>query len=411
MATPPGTPAGWAAPARSALRAEPATPAGSAAGRDVWARGIVLWDLAFFVAVAAGIALVLGADELDTAARTRAAVALVALAGWYAAFGARALHGRSTRLALVYLAGMIPLFLVAVAQYETLGFLLFVLYAQPWTLLDRLSLILATDATLAVGVGAVAYVVHRDSWLAALAESGISLGFAVLFGFWMFSIIGQSIDRRTVIDELERTRQELAAVSHRAGVLAERERLAREIHDTLAQGFTSVVVLLELAESEVDTDPAAARKRLAAARETARQNLAESRALVAALTPVDLQAAPLPEAIGRLVDRFGVETGLPVRLSVAGEPRSLPANAEVVLLRAAQEALANVRKHAGAGRVEVSLDGAVLVVADDGAGFDPAAPTGGYGLAGMRRRVEEIGGTVSIASGPSGTRVEVRCSG
>ena len=156
---------------------------------------------------------------------------------------------------------------------------------------------------------------HRDSWLAALAESGISLGFAVLFGFWMFSIIGQSIDRRTVIDELERTRQELAAVSHRAGVLAERERLAREIHDTLAQGFTSVVVLLELAESEVDTDPAAARQRLATARGTARQNLAEARALVAALTPVDLQVAPLPEAIGRLVDRFGAETGLP-----AGSP-------------------------------------------------------------------------------------------
>jgi len=385
------------------------TPPGSAAGRDVWARGIVLWDLAFFVAVAAGVALVLGTDELDTAARTRAALALVALAGWYAAFGARALHGRSTRLALVYLAGMIPLFLVAVAQYETLGFLLFVLYAQPWTLLDRLSLILATDATLAVGVGAVAYVVHRDSWLAALAQSGISLGFAVLFGFWMYSIIGQSIDRRTVIDELERTRQELATVSHRAGVLAERERLAREIHDTVAQGFTSVVVLLELAESDVDTDPAAARQRLATARETARQNLAEARALVAALTPVDLQAAPLPEAIGRLVDRFTAETGLPARLTVTGEPRALPANTEIVLLRAAQEALTNVRKHAGAGQVEVTLDGTVLAVSDDGAGFDPAAPTGGYGLAGMRRRVEEIGGTVSIASGQNGTRVEVRC--
>jgi signal transduction histidine kinase len=196
-------------------------------------------------------------------------------------------------------------------------------------------------------------------------------------------------------------------------VLAERERLAREIHDTLAQGFTSVVVLLELAESEVDTDPAAARQRLATARATARQNLAEARALVAALSPADLQVAPLPEAIGRLVDRFGAETGLAARLSVSGEPRSLPANEEVVLLRSAQEALANVRKHAGAGRVEVSLDSTgtrtSLAVADDGAGFDPAAPTGGYGLAGMRRRVEEIGGTLSIHSGPGGTRVEVRC--
>jgi signal transduction histidine kinase len=125
-----------------------------------------------------------------------------------------------------------------------------------------------------------------------------------------------------------------------------------------------------------------------------------------------------------------------------------------VLLRAAQEALANVRKHAGARRVEVTLartgaapgspagaapgsqaggvvtgsapggvtgsplggvtgspagDAAVLTVDDDGGGFDPAAPTAGYGLAGMRRRVEEIGGTLSVHSGPNGTRVEVRC--
>jgi signal transduction histidine kinase len=389
--------------------AGPAGSAGSAAGRDVWTRGIVLWDLAFFVAVAAGVFFTVGADDLDSAARVRAVLALLAMASWYAAVGARALHGRSNTLALVYLAGVILLFLYAGTQYETLGFLVFVLYAQPWTMLDRLSLILAANAALAIGVGAVAYVVYRDSWQVVLAQSGISLGFAMLFGFWIFSIIEQSMDRRTMIAELERAREELAVVSHRAGVLAERERLAREIHDTVAQGFTSVVVLLELAESEVDMDPAAARQRLAIARETARQNLAEARALVAALTPVDLQAAPLPEAIGRLVDRFGVETGLPARLTVTGEPRALPANTEVVLLRAAQEALTNVRKHAGAGRVEVTLDGAVLAVVDDGAGFDPAAPTGGYGLAGMRRRVEEVGGTVSIASGPGGTRVEVRC--
>ena len=384
-------------------------PAGSAAGRDAWDRGIVLWDLAFYAVLAVGVVVVLSTDGLDGATRLRAVLALIVLAGWYATFGARALHGRSPTLGLVYMAGMIPLFLFAFAQYETLGFLLFVLYAQPWMLLDRISLVVAADVALAVGVGAIAYLVHHDSWLAALAQSGFSLGFAVLFGFWIFRIITQSVDRRTVIAELERTREELAAVSHRAGVLAERERLAREIHDTVAQGFTSVVVLLELAESEVDTDPAAARQRLATARETARQNLAEARALVAALTPVDLQAAPLPEAIGRLVDRFGTETGLPARLTVTGEPRALPANTEVVLLRAAQEALANVRKHAGAGRVEVTRDGAVLAVADDGAGFDPAAPTGGYGLAGMRRRVAEIGGTVTIASGPGGTRVEVRC--
>jgi signal transduction histidine kinase len=387
-------------------------PAGSAAGRDVWDRAIVVWDLAFLVAVAVAVVVTLESG-LDTGRQVRATVALLALAGWYAGFGGRALHRRSTTLGLVYLAGMIPLFLFAFAQYDALGFLLFLLYAQPWTMTERLGFAVLGDALLALGTGLVAYFGYHHSWPAVLAQSAVSLAFAVLLGYWIFGIIVQSVHRRTAIAELEETRAELASVSRQAGVLAERERLAREIHDTLAQGFTSVVVLLELAESEVDTDPAAARRRLATARETARQNLAEARALVAALSPADLQAAPLPEAIGRLVDRFGAETGLPARLAVTGEPQPLAANREVVLLRSAQEALANVRKHAGAGRVEVSLDstatGTSLAVLDDGSGFDPAAPTGGYGLAGMRRRVEEIGGTLSIHSGPGGTRVVVRC--
>jgi signal transduction histidine kinase len=388
-------------------------PAGSAAGRDVWDRGIVLWDLAFLLAVAAAVGVALNADALPDGARLRAVAALLGLTGWYAAVGARAVHRWSTVLGLVYVAGMIPLFLLAFAQYDTLGFLLFLLYAQPWTMTEQLRLAVAGDAVLAVGVGVVAHQAHGESWPAALAESGIALAFAILFGFWIRSIIVQSVGRRTVIDELEQARAELASVSHRAGVLAERERLAREIHDTLAQGFTSVVVLLELAESDVDTDPAAARRRLVAARDTARQNLAEARGLVAALTPVDLRAAPLPEALGRLADRFAAETGLPARFEVTGELRPLAANQEVVLLRSAQEALANVRKHAGATAATVRLrfdgSGTVLSVADDGIGFDPAAPTAGYGLAGMRRRVEEIGGALTIHSGPGGTTAEVRC--
>ncbi len=231
-----------------------------------------------------------------------------------------------------------------------------------------------------------------------VAQSAISLWFAVLFGFWIFRIIVQSIDRRTVIAELEQAREELAAVSHRAGVLAERERLAREIHDTVAQGFTSVVVLLELAESDVDTDPAAARQRLAIARETARQNLAEARALVAALTPVDLQAAPLPEAIGRLVDRFAAETGA---AGPAHRDRRAPGAAGQHGGGAAARGPGGADQRPQARRSRAGSRSPSTVrswpVADDGAGFDPAAPTGGYGLAGMRRRVEEVGGTVSIA--------------
>jgi signal transduction histidine kinase len=268
------------------------------------------------------------------------------------------------------------------------------------------------NVLLTVGVGLV--LLRWDySPTSVLAQLATSLGFSVAMGLWVTGIVRQSVNRKAVIAELEATRAELAGVSRDAGVLAERERLAREIHDTLAQGFTSVVMLLELADSELDTDPAAARRRLATARDTARQNLVEARALVAALSPADLLETSLPQAIDRLVHRFGSETGLPVELTVSGTARALPANAEVVLLRSAQEALANIRKHAGAGRVAVTLhfaeEGTTLTVADDGTGFDPVAARDGYGLAGMRRRVEETGGTLTVRSGPGGTAVEVRC--
>jgi signal transduction histidine kinase len=382
----------------------------SIAGRDVWDRTWIGWDVVFGVGVAAtaGVTLAVAPDP----ARSRAVLLLLALTGWYAAVGARALR-RTSRLGPVYLAGMILLFLAAFAQFGTVGFLLFVLYPQVWALVETTRAAIWGTVALTAGGAVVSLFWLDSSPLAVLVQAGVQVVFAVSMGLWISGIIRQSVERRATIAELEDTRAELAEVSHRAGMLAERERLAREIHDTLAQGFTSVVVLLELAESDVDTDPAAARRRLVTARETARQNLAEARGLVAALSPADLQVAPLPEALGRLAERFHAETGLPASFSACGPVRPLAANQEVVLLRSAQEALANVRKHAGASEVTVTLrfdgTGAVLSVADDGGGFDPAAPTAGFGLAGMRRRVEEIGGALTIHSGPGGTTAEVRC--
>src|SRR5262249_48490561 len=137
-----------------------------------------------------------------------------------------------------------------------------------------------------------------------------------------------------------------------AGVLAERERLAKEIHDTLAQGFTSVLLLIEAAKAGTCERDQAARAHLDEARRTAMDNLAEARALVAALPPPQLRDASLPDALGGLIDRFEAETGLDARFTVTGAPRRLTPNEEVVLLRVTQEALANVRKHAsGAGRL------------------------------------------------------------
>jgi signal transduction histidine kinase len=240
----------------------------------------------------------------------------------------------------------------------------------------------------------------------------VSLLFSLLLGLWISRIIRQSRDRADLIAQLEATRSELAAAHHAQGVMAERERVAREIHDTLAQGFTSIVMLSQVAADDVDRDPAAARGRLETIEAVARENLAEARGLVAAFSPVDLVGATLPDAVGRLAERFGAETGLAVDVDTVGDFSGIGREQEVVVLRVAQEALTNVRRHAQAREVAVRLvadESRVRVeVRDDGVGFAPAAGPG-FGLAGMRGRVREVGGDLDVASAPGrGTRVTVR---
>jgi signal transduction histidine kinase len=181
--------------------------------------------------------------------------------------------------------------------------------------------------------------------------------------------------------------------------------------------MTSVVMLAQTAAVELQRgslDPVAGR--LAAIEDTARENLAEARALVAAFTPVALTGATLAEVLRRLAERFVAETGVDVQVSLDmpdDEVAALPQAQQVVLLRAAQESLANVRKHAGATSVLISLSmssgGVGIEIRDDGSGFSlDAAGRAGFGLAAMRGRVEESGGTVSVESAPGrGTRVAV----
>ena len=214
--------------------------------------------------------------------------------------------------------------------------------------------------------------------------------------------------------------EEALKAGRQAGMLRERQRLAHEIHDTLAQGFTSIVMNLEAVE---ETDPPTsetARRHLDGARQVARESLAEARRLVWALRPESLDRRSLAEALESLSERWAEETGVSVRTNVTGAPRGLPPETEVALLRVAQEALGNVRKHAGARRAALTLsymdDLVVLDVLDDGAGFDARAPragvgaqdSGGFGLRSMRERVEGLGGRFLIDSSPgSGTSLTV----
>jgi len=247
--------------------------------------------------------------------------------------------------------------------------------------------------------------------LSLAGQMAIGLIFALALGLWITRVAEQSEGRAALIERLEAAQAELAVSNHAAGVLAERERVAQEIHDTLAQGFTSVVMLAQTAQAQIEVGrPEQAADRLAQIEQVARDNLAEARALVAAFGPAALADATLAEALARLGERFRAETGVQVEVSLA-DVADAGRDTEVVLLRAAQEALANVRKHAGARRVLLRLsrqDGAVaLEVLDDGQGLAPGTAEG-VGLRGMRDRVAAGGGTLDVAGEPGrGTRVRL----
>lgn len=210
----------------------------------------------------------------------------------------------------------------------------------------------------------------------------------------------------------------LYARSREMAVVEERNRLAREIHDTIAQGLAGIVVQLEAAAGLLRRDPERALAELERARQTARESLQEARRSVWDLRPALLENLSLADALRRELFRFNQMTGVAVDFSVAGRARRLPARVEAGLLRVAQEALSNVHRHAAARRVTVTLTfgrGQVrLAVADDGQGFDPAgvgarADGHGFGLVGMRERVHLLGGELAVESAPgAGTKIEAK---
>jgi len=196
--------------------------------------------------------------------------------------------------------------------------------------------------------------------------------------------------------------------TEQAGVEAERSRLAREIHDTLAQGFAGIITQLQAAEQAADDD--GRRHHTDAALTLARDGLAEARRSMQALRPVALDATRLPDAVANAARTWSTRTGIPVQVHTEGRDGRLSTDAEVALLRTAQEALVNVERHAGAHRVELDLrfdaDRARLEVRDDGRGFDPSAALrgsgtdGGFGLIAMRERIESLAGDLVVESRP-----------
>lgn len=327
------------------------------------------------------------------------------------------------RRAVVYYAVLLALLTVLMVASPLYGILGFTGYLHTVVLPGRAKLVGIAGTAALMGtsqMGGVANI-HGLGVLLYLILFVVNL---LIAGAMTIGAVAEQEHRRELAEANERLQEmleenaglhaQLVAQAREAGVLDERQRLAGEIHDTIAQGLTGIVRQLEVVERfEEDVDKR--RHHLTLARELARESLAEARRSVQALRPGPLAVAQLPQALADLTASWSRTEGIDARVEVSGQAVVLAPEAEVALFRAAQEALANAGKYSGAGRVGVTLsytgDVVVLDVVDDGAGFDPeevrgratgasSAAGNGYGLVAMRSRLGQVGGTLTIESEP-----------
>ncbi|MBD9730667.1 sensor histidine kinase [Streptomyces sp. H28] len=357
--------------------------------------------------IVALLALTAGRSVADGRAHAGATTAVAAAcAVVYAAGPALPRIRRSPRAAAVWLIAVGACWLVLLALSADAVWLAFPLFFLQLHLLPRRAgLAAVTTTTLAAVTG---FAAHQGSFSLAMLIGpalGAAVAVAVVWGYQ--ALYRESEQRRKLIEELTATRADLARAQHTAGVLAERERLAREIHDTLAQGLSSIQLLLRAAERALPgTEESPAARYVDQARQAAVDNLAEARRFVAALTPPALEDATLPGALERLCATTSARHPVIARFHLTGDPLPLPTAHEVALLRIAQSALANTVRHADAASVDVTLshlgDHVALDVVDDGVGFDPGRSpvrdqdSGGFGLAAMHARMHALGGTLTV---------------
>jgi signal transduction histidine kinase len=307
---------------------------------------------------------------------------------------------------------------VAVAGWSVL-----VLDDERWSMLSfaLFGLCFIVDSTrLTVGVtlaGIVAAV-----WTIASLGGPLWTVFIPAFVFVAASTIAYAIQRigrltakqAALIAELKATQDDLAASERSRGVLEERTRMAGEIHDTLAQGFASIVLLARAGKRTTERPEDA----LESIEATAQESLDTARRLVASTGPDELQEVSLPDALKRHLED-SLPEGVDGEMRVVGQPRPLRGAAETLLLRSAQEGLRNAYTHAQPERVDLTLtyrgDEVALDIRDDGVGFvdgrvnDRGSLTGGQGLTTLARRLESINGELNIEPGPeSGCVLTVR---
>jgi signal transduction histidine kinase len=329
----------------------------------------------------------------------------------------------------LYYSGWVVLAFGLVALAPWYGFFTFAGYPQAFQYLKgrwRYGGVAATATVASMSyLGGWNSMVENNLWLGWLLLAVIVSALAGAFSYFAEMADQRNDRQKRALTELHEANVKLEAAleenaglhaqllvqAREAGVLDERQRMAREIHDTLAQGLAGILTQLQAAEQTMDDRPTLCRH-VTNAMNLARESLKEARETVHAVEPSVLAEARLPDAISDVTKRWSEVNSIAAVLTTTGDPRPMHADVEVTLLRTAQEALANVAKHAQATRVGLTLsymeDLVTLDVRDDGIGFESnvkranGSPNGGFGLAGMRQRVQRLAGRLEIESEPGG---------
>ncbi len=327
-----------------------------------------LWAVTYLATLACAAAAVLVDGDVSSAKRATLGTFALLEAGWYLLIAVRWRYWEaSTARFVMLMAVAAALWLPLVVGHPTFWWTVWAAYgvaACPWL---RRSL-----ATVTILTALLVLADHLDGTGATArgVATTVGIGAMVLLAHATMGAIGQESERRRrLIVELEATRAELAASERTAGAMAERERLARDIHDALAQGFTSIVMLLEAVDAKLPADGAEARAPLDQALQTARDSLADARRIVWDLGRGGGQPGALVASLERLAERTSASGDVDVEVVITGDSLPLDARRELAVLRTAQEAVSNARRHANATRITVTVswlgDAVVLDVADE----------------------------------------------
>ncbi|WP_336653459.1 MULTISPECIES: sensor histidine kinase [unclassified Leucobacter] len=407
------------------------------------------WDLAvagvsIFVAYALIGSRIMGDPSMQGSWFWVGAAAWAALVVVYLAIGRTALLRSALDLPArpadaAFVVALVAATALATSAYPGLAVIQAVGYPMIWVLLRRYPAAVAGSIALAAAVGAGMCVSSGrmgdpQPWIGSSVTALLSLGFAIALGTWISRISHEGERQRRLVAELTEAQHEVARLSTEAGASAERERLSRELHDTLTQSLAGLVMLAEQAGRALDAgETERGRERIARVEAAARGAVAEARAIVASARP--LGDGGLEAVLTRAAERLAEDAGLEVRCDFDSDA-PLGREQQVVLLRVAQEGLSNARRHARATSVLVRLRGlsgdrVELAVVDDGVGPTGAGPRGadpgaaaadaagtadpnpsgqatsgellsGYGIAGLRERVELAGGELVFAAAPGG---------